>query len=56
MLNDKQIDTKKKEIDNITEYFNVHRKNSDKRKPRLVKLKKQLTEEIADSLLEKYKV
>ena len=56
MLNDKQIDTKKKEIDNINEYFLIHKKNHDKRKPRLIKLKKQLTEEIADTLLKKYNI
>ena len=56
MLSDKQIDTKKKEIDNINEYFLIHKKNHDKRKPRLIKLKKQLTEEIADTLLKKYNI
>ena len=55
-MNEIEQNRKQKEIDIINQYFTVHKKIHDKRKQSLTKLKQKLTEEIADSLLEKYKL
>lgn len=53
-LTEKEMEEKRKEQLDIQTYFKFHPKKGDKLKPDLIKINKQITQEIAESILEKY--